>query len=125
MPNSDPRDRPIAYTDKGAPVGPLVRDDWDAGIRHIAQRCHDCGSLLLLRFAPINERERASRDWSQLDRWVDSLHGLTVAKPILLIYPDELMWDATHVNARGCDKFAPTLAADIQRVLQERDQSGR
>jgi lysophospholipase L1-like esterase len=53
------------------------------------------------------------------------MEGVSIAKPAIIGYDEALMWDHIHLNARGVDKFAPVIAQEIQRVLHERDQTGR
>jgi len=108
------------HWDHGVAPGRLIRSDWDAGVREIARRCRARGVQLLVRFAPISEAERTARDWPELDRWAKSLDGVTVARPMVVTYPPELMWDGIHLNAAGVERFMPIVAKEVQAVLKER-----
>jgi hypothetical protein len=103
----------------GVPERPrlAVHPDWDRGVRSIAETCRAAGVRLLIRFGPIDQRFRDARDWSLLERWADSLDGATVAKPLIIAYPPELMWDGIHLNRDGVDRFMPVVAKDVKRVL--------
>jgi len=106
------------HVDRVTSQGPLVRDDWRIGIASIAEMCRARGVKLMIQFAPIAEAERNARDWSQLERWADSLEGVVVARPLILPYAPEFMWDGIHLNARGVERFMPTVAKDVQAALK-------
>ncbi len=97
-----------------------VHPDWDSNIRSIAEACRAAGARLVIRFGPIEARFLGARDWSQLERWADTLDGVTVSKPLIVAYPHELMWDSIHLNAAGVAKFMPIVAKDVQAALAER-----
>jgi len=79
---------------------------------------------LLIKFAPVADAEVSARDWSQLERWCRQLESryahARVARPLIIGYPPELMWDGIHLNAAGVEKFMPIVAKDVQAVLKER-----
>jgi hypothetical protein len=97
-----------------------VHPDWDRGVHAMADACNEAGVRLLIRFAPFSAEYRDWRDWTRLERWASELESthanVAVARPILLPYDPPLMWDGTHVNADGVEKFTPTVANEIEAV---------
>jgi hypothetical protein len=105
----------------GAAEPTLIRDEWDKGIRRIAQICGGAGVALLIQFAPISAQIANARDFSPLETWSRELESTywqtTVARPIVLIYDSPLMWDSLHLNSAGVEKFLPVVAKDVQAAL--------
>jgi hypothetical protein len=99
----------------------LIRDEWDKGIRRIAEICDGAGVPLLIQFAPISAQIANARDFSPLETWSRELESTywhtTVARPIVLIYNSPLMWDSLHLNSAGVEKFLLVVAKDVQASL--------
>jgi hypothetical protein len=111
------------------PTSKLVREEWADGADRIATLCESLRVPVLVRLMPTKNYLADARDWSELERWATPFEtarpNVRVVRPLVTLYDPGLMWDHIHLNARGVDKFAPVIAADIHRVLHERDQSGR
>jgi hypothetical protein len=109
-----------------APDGVLIRDDWDRGVREIADTCSAAGVRMLILFAPIEAAYKDVRDFGRLDRWGHELEkthpGLKVQRPIILAYEPSLMRDAIHLNSAGVEKFMPVVAKDVQEALESHRQ---
>ena len=43
--------------------------------------------------------------------------AMIVARPAVLWYDPELLWDSLHLNAAGVEKFMPVVAKDFESVL--------
>ena len=99
----------------------LIRDDWAAGVDDIATTCRSIPLFVI--FPPMEEYLKEFRDFSELDRWSDSLEArhenVGVRRPIVVTYPHELMWDPLHLNAAGVAKFMPLVAKDVQAALKK------
>jgi hypothetical protein len=99
----------------------LIRDEWDQGIRRIAQICDDADLTLLIQFAPVSAQVANARDFSPLETWSRELESIyrhtTVACPIVLVYDSPMMWDSLHLNLAGVEKFLPVVAKDVQAAL--------
>jgi hypothetical protein len=108
-----PMDRP------GPPQ--LIHADWDEGVRAIAQACNDVGMRLLILFSPIARDVANARDFTPLEGWARDVESccpnVAVARPTLLIYEPQFMWDDIHPNAAGAEKFMPIVAKDVQAQL--------
>jgi hypothetical protein len=104
---------------RGVPPAPerLVHDDWDHRVRVIGAACQEHGTKLLIRFMPIARENADARDWSQLERWANTLDDVTVAQPMILPYPPERIWDGIHLNSAGVEHFMQTVSADVQPAL--------
>jgi hypothetical protein len=102
--------------------GPLIRDEWKAGIRRLAQICEQAGVPLVIHFAPTSTGVLKARDLTPLETWAHELESsyahLKVARPIVVVYDSTLMWDAVHLNSAGVEKFVPAVAADLKAVLR-------
>jgi hypothetical protein len=103
------------------PKGVLIREDWDRGVREMAQTCAAAGVRMLILFTPIEAAYKDVRDFDRLDRWGRDLEktyaGLTVHRPIILAYETSRMWDPVHLNLAGVEKFMPVVAKDVQEAL--------
>jgi len=104
-----------------APSGVLIREDWDRGIRAMADTCAAADVRMMILFTPIEAAYKDSRDFERLDRCGRELEksypGLTVARPIILAYEQRWMWDVIHLNSDGAEKFAPVVAKAVQGLL--------
>jgi hypothetical protein len=94
-----------------------IHHDWDDGIRAIARECERHRVKLLIRFTPMAEAVRNARDWTQLDPWASELESahpnVHVARPMVLLYPHDCMWDGVHLSAHGVERFMPQVAKDM------------
>jgi hypothetical protein len=101
----------------------LVREEWDQGVRRIAEECEKAGVPLLIRFTPVPESFTDARDFSQLERWTSSLQKaypttVRVVPPVpLTSYPPPLVYDNVHLNSAGVAQFMPLLAKEVQTAL--------
>ncbi len=98
----------------------IVRDDWDKGVRAIAELCEESRVRLLVRFLPLSSAVLKTENFGPLETWAASLkdcHNVIVARPVLLWYKPELMWDHIHPNATGAEQFTARVAEDVQHVL--------
>jgi hypothetical protein len=97
----------------------LVRPEWDQGCRQIAIECEARGARFLIILAPLIDNFAKARDWPQIAQWGKSFHEdhpwASVTPP--LFYKEARMWDMSHLNARGVEKFMPTVAKDVQAVV--------
>jgi hypothetical protein len=116
----------LEITRKGFHPGPmdrpgppqLIHSDWDEGVRAIAQACNDVGVRLLIVFSPIARDVANARDFTPLEGWArdieSSCPNVAVARPTLLVYESQFMYDDIHSNAAGAEKFMPLVAKDVQ-----------
>jgi hypothetical protein len=100
----------------------LVDPVWTEGVRHLAETCRHANLPLLIRLIPIPAEGSESLDVSQIDGWLSEVAqafpNVTVAEnPRLLRYGHELMWDTTHISAKGAVKFTETLAHDVKQLV--------
>ncbi len=99
----------------------LVHQEWDQGVRQIAQACDEVGVVFVIRFSPISAEFSDARDFSRLESWGRTMESsyshLVVARPILLAYAPQFMWDCIHLNSAGVEKFMPTLVKDVRAAL--------
>jgi hypothetical protein len=106
----------------GKPEATLIQAEWKEGIRRLAQTCDEAGLPLLIQFAPISADVAKARDFSPLEAWSRELESsyprTTVARPILLVYDSQFLWDAIHVNSAGVDKFLSTAATNVRVALK-------
>jgi hypothetical protein len=99
----------------------FILDEWKDGLRRLAAVCNKSGAKLVVRFGPIWDGVRHSRDFSKLDAWADdfesSCPSACVARPTVVAWDRSLMWDSMHLNAAGVDRFMPTVANEVHMVL--------
>jgi hypothetical protein len=100
----------------------LIREDWDVGLRRIAQACEDADVPLLIRFTPVSATVADARDFSPLEGWAKGFREahpkVRIVGPLpLTIYAPQFVYDNVHLNAAGVDKFMPVVAKDVQSVL--------
>ncbi|HEV8000900.1 MAG TPA: hypothetical protein VGP63_13535 [Planctomycetaceae bacterium] len=107
----------------GGAEATLVQDEWDQGIRRLAQVCDAADVALLIQFTPVTAQVAAARDFGPLETWSQGLEStykrLTVARPIVLVYEPQDMWDYIHLNAAGVERFVPLVAKNVQASLKE------
>lgn len=69
----------------------------------------------------VSEELRAARAFDPLLDWCASMErdyrAMIVARPAVLWYDPELLWDSLHLNAAGVEKFMPVVAKDFESVL--------
>jgi hypothetical protein len=99
----------------------LIREEWDWGVRRLAEECATVGVPLLIRFCPLSTDFERTRDYSALERWADGFAKrcpqTSIGRPILLWYAPSLSWDRVHLNAAGVEKFMPVVAKDVRAAL--------
>jgi hypothetical protein len=81
----------------GAAEATLIQDEWDQGIRRLAQVCDAADVALLIQFTPVTAQVATARDFGPLQTWSQELEStykhLTVARPIALVYEPQDMWE--------------------------------
>jgi hypothetical protein len=111
---------PMRGIDRSGPPK-LIHDDWNRGIRSLAAACADVGTILLVRYTPISSQISDARDFSPLGDWAgefeSSFKSARVARPILLVYDPQFMWDSIHLNSVGVERFTQVVATDALSVL--------
>jgi hypothetical protein len=99
----------------------IVHFEWDSGVKAIIEACAAAELPLLFRFAPVAADLQNARDFSQLDAWCRELKSsypnVRIARPVLLPYDRQFMWDPIHLNAAGVEKFMPVVAKDVEAAL--------
>jgi hypothetical protein len=99
----------------------IVRDDWQSGVRLLAETCQTAGVPFLFRFSPMPSQCSKWRDYSSVEQWSRDLKSscpeLIVGRPTLLWYDWNLCWDAYHLNAQGVVEYTAALANDVRAAL--------
>ncbi len=107
----------------------FVDPAWSAGVRRLAETCHQAGLSLMIRLIPIPAEGSENLDVSQIERWLQdvarSFPNVIIAdNPRVLRYRHDLMWDGTHINADGAAKFTERLAQDAKTLITQGRLSG-
>jgi hypothetical protein len=112
-----------------APGDVLIRDEWDEGVRRLAEECASAGVPFLIRFCPLSTDFERARDYSPIERWADGFQKrcphTAIGRPVLVWYDFSLSWDRVHLNNAGVEKFMPLVAKDVERLLAESEVTGR
>jgi hypothetical protein len=99
----------------------IIRDDWDKGVRAIAQVCAGHGLKLIVRFLPLSTDVKNTENFAPLEAWAAKLRrdcpNVTICRPLLLWYEPRLMWDRIHPAAAGAREFTALVAKDVQAAL--------
>jgi hypothetical protein len=101
----------------------FILPEWMEGIQRLAKLCRSAGVPLAIRFGPLWDGASKSRDFAQLETWADSLEastpGVTVARPTLTVFDRSIMWDVTHLNEQGRERFMPIIMNDVRKTIAE------
>jgi hypothetical protein len=104
---------------QGQPV--TIRDDWDRGVRLLAETCSRRHVRLLFRFSPMPNECASMKDFSPVENWAKTFETtcpeMLVGRPTLLWYDWSLCWDAYHLNSQGVAKYTQALATEVGAVL--------
>lgn len=97
---------------------------WEAGLPELANLAEANGVLLIVRLVPLVEKTKTN--YAPIRDWLKGLErehpGLSVIRPEVLLYDENLCWDYQHLNAAGVDKFSRDLATEVAaRVSHTRE----
>ncbi len=119
--NAKERSSEPSHDIKDAPSPVTVCADWEVAMGRIVAACEKAGVKLLIRLCPS---QVPRRDCSEMTNWLATIERdhphVWIARPAVLWYEPELMWDAMHLNTAGVAKFMPIVAKDVQAALAER-----
>jgi hypothetical protein len=99
----------------------LIQEEWNRGIRRVAEQCEAANVPLVIRFAPVTANASKARNFEPLEAWSQDLQSsyprTTVGRPIVRSYDPALMWDSIHLNSAGVERFVSSLADDVRGAL--------
>ncbi len=101
---------------------PMVSEQFDLGVRSLAERLAAAGSLLLVQLTP-EPTPCSAEHWAQINDWFDRLEldcpNVVCGRPPFSIYDRECFYDAHHCNDLGARRFTAELAERIAALLKQ------
>jgi hypothetical protein len=100
----------------------LIDDEWDRGVRRLADTCEKAHVPLMIRLGPISAQASRNLNFDAVERWLKQLH---VSHPHLMLprdhnllrYAPELCFDSTHPNVQGAALFTTRVADEVRTAL--------